>query len=46
LSRAEIEEKFRRLTEYGKAATGDEIDRLLPRLRAIAQAPRLARFWE
>jgi 2-methylcitrate dehydratase PrpD len=46
LSRAEIEEKFRRLTEYGKAATGDEIDRLLPRLWAIAQAPRLARFWE
>nr|WP_221929251.1 MmgE/PrpD family protein [Tepidiphilus sp. J10] len=46
LSRTEIEEKFRQLTEYGKAATGEEVDRLLPRLWAIAQAPRVARFWE
>lgn len=46
LSRTEIEEKFRRLTEYGKAATGEEVDRLLPRLWVIAQAPRVARFWE
>jgi 2-methylcitrate dehydratase PrpD len=46
LSRTEIEEKFRQLADYGQEATPAEVDRLLPRLWATAQAPRLARFWE
>ncbi len=44
LSRPELEDKARRLAAYGDAATPAEMDRLIDRTWAVAEAPRIERW--
>lgn len=44
LSRAEIEDKMKRLTQYGEAATPQEAEALCQRIWHLAEAPRVERL--
>lgn len=44
LSRPELEDKARRLAAYGRAATTAEMDALIARTWALAEAPRIGRW--
>lgn len=44
LSRAEIEDKMKRLAQYGEAATPSEAESLCQRIWSLAEAPRVERL--
>jgi 2-methylcitrate dehydratase PrpD len=44
LSRAELEDKARRLAAYGNAASSAEMDSLIARIWAVADAPHIGRW--
>jgi 2-methylcitrate dehydratase PrpD len=46
LTRAELEDKAQRLAAYGKAATPQEMQALIARVWAVAEAPRMDRWLE
>ena len=46
LTRAEIEDKAQRLAAYGKGATPAEVEALIARVWAVAEAPRMDRWLE
>jgi len=46
LTRAEIEDKAQRLAAYGKGATPAEVQALIARVWAVAEAPRMDRWLE
>ncbi|MES2100717.1 MAG: MmgE/PrpD family protein, partial [Pseudomonadota bacterium] len=44
LTRAELEDKARRLAAYGKGATPAEMDALIARIWSVAECPRIERW--
>jgi len=44
LTRAELEDKARRLAAYGRGATPAEMDDLMARVWSVAEAPRVERW--